>query len=104
MPIPIRSSDSSISSACWFVNAKIYPFSRQPPLQLHGLRLCSGPVDWIHLRNEAQPCRRFKVEFQPPAILGVEREINVVAQVRFKRALGQFQVLSCFVTNYANMR
>src|SRR5215467_1093654 len=139
MPRPTRSSDSSISSACCFVSAKIHSCKliepgeagqasmpryrmtganisaqsnlRKPagrlkrrPLQLQGFRPCSGPVNRAGLRDQAQFCRVREIQFEAPAVFCIERKIDVVAQVRFERALRQLQVLRRLVADFAEMR
>src|SRR5207302_10194828 len=101
MPMPMRSSDSSISRACCLVSAKIYSLL---PLKLYSFGLRGGPVDCACLRDEAELGGVLEIKFEAAAIFRVERKVDVVAQIGFKRALGQFQILSRFIADFAEMR
>src|SRR6266700_6048166 len=114
MPMPTRSSDSSISSACCLVSAKVLPFSaclpdqvgtgRRRPLQLHGFGFCGSPLNRTCLRNETELGSVLEIQLQASAVLRIERKVDIVSQVGFERALRQLQVLRRFVADFAEMR
>jgi len=81
---PLRSFDSIVTNA-------LFNLEGAAPLQLHGFRFRSGPLDGLGLRNQAEVCGVCEIQFQAVAIFRIQRKIDVVAQVRFEGALWQFQ-------------
>src|SRR5229473_4184567 len=123
MPRPTRSSDSSISRACCFVSAKMFPYGvsasivtktfcelarmisltgaqHAAPLQLRSLGFRRGPFERFRSGDQAVFCGIGEIQFQAAPIFRIEREINVVAQVRFERVGRQFHFLLRVEANF----